>query len=280
MVQSIYKEMRKNNVLVSLDGHGADELLFGYSGMIADLFNSNLNGVDEDIYNTWANVEGKELKLNDYLKNSISYKKQPVIKNFYDKLPDFIKRTYRRHIFKKHKHNSWLLEFNEFNKNWDSHTTNNTDSFFNIPYKSFHGGMLLTILRNWDMASMRNGVEIRMPFLDWRLVTYAFSLPANTKINNGYSKSILRDAMKNLMPENIRLRKNKISINAPMEEWFNGILSTFILDSVNSRSFIESDIWNGKLLSEYATNMTMGKKWTKAECNTFWPYLNAWILLR
>jgi hypothetical protein len=81
------------------------------------------------------------------------------------------------------------------------------------------------------------------------------------------------------MPESIRLRKNKIGINAPMEEWFNGPMSQFIMDAVNSQSFLQSDIWNGPVLNKYATSLTRQQDWTQAKCNSFWPYINAWILI-
>ena len=44
-------------------------------------------------------------------------------------------------------------------------------------YRMFHGNVLPTILRNFDRLSMAHGIEVRMPFMDWRLVTYTMSLP-------------------------------------------------------------------------------------------------------
>ena len=83
---------------------------------------------------------------------------------------------------------------------------------------------------------MSSGVEIRMPFMDWRLVTYTFSLPLTSKIGNGYTKKILRDAMKGIVPDSIRLRRDKNRLNAPVHEWLSGPLKSEIEQSLSFSS--------------------------------------------
>ena len=51
----------------------------------------------------------------------------------------------------------------------------------------FHGNILSTILRAIDRASMAHGIEVRMPFTDWRLVTFAFILPETSKMGGDYT---------------------------------------------------------------------------------------------
>tara|TARA_B100000900_G_C20179044_1_gene553115 strand:- start:181 stop:564 length:384 start_codon:yes stop_codon:yes gene_type:complete len=75
---------------------------------------------------------------------------------------------------------------------------------------------------------MASGVEIRMPFMDHRLVTYTFSLPWTSKVGGTYTKRIMRDALKGILPEQIRTRRDKIGWNAPLHEWFNGTLKNEI----------------------------------------------------
>ena len=62
-------------------------------------------------------------------------------------------------------------------------------------YRMFHGTVLPTILRNFDRLSMAHGIEVRMPFMDWRLVTYTMALPDASKSSNGYTKMVARQAM-------------------------------------------------------------------------------------
>ena len=148
-----------------------------------------------------------------------------------------------------------------------------------IPFEAFHTGILPTILRNFDRSSMQHSMEIRMPFMDYRLVSFIFSLPFQSKMGGGFSKRIVRDAMKNYIPESIRTRKWKVGLNAPMREWFSGELSEFISDEINSGSFLQSGVWNGKRVKAFAENRIRNRSWTWDDCIAFWPVLNAHILL-
>jgi Asparagine synthase (glutamine-hydrolyzing) len=127
---------------------------------------------------------------------------------------------------------------------------------------------------------MGNGIEIRMPFMDWRLVSFVFKLPQTSKIGGGFTKRILRDAMKDKMPENIRTRKSKIGLNAPMIEWFSHELKEFILKEVNSKEFLDSDIWNGPVIRDFVQQKMDAHSWTWDDCTRFWPYLNAHLLMK
>jgi asparagine synthase (glutamine-hydrolysing) len=81
---------------------------------------------------------------------------------------------------------------------------------------------------------MASGVEIRMPFLDHRIVCFSFSLPWTSKVGGGYTKRILRDAMKDLLPEETRLNRTKLGWNAPLHEWLRGPLRSEMIELRNS----------------------------------------------
>ena len=119
------------------------------------------------------------------------------------------------------------------------------DPFSQSLYECFHITALPTLLRNYDRYSMASGVEIRMPFMDHRLVTYTFSLPWTSKIGGTYTKRILRDALKGILPEKIRTRRDKIGWNAPLHEWFRGSLKNEI------QEFIEPDSIPQKLKTDW-----------------------------
>ena len=75
------------------------------------------------------------------------------------------------------------------------------------------------LLRYEDKNSMRWSIESRVPFLDYRLVELAMSLPSGYKIRKGTTKYILRKAMKGLVSDRILERKDKIGFAAPDEDW-------------------------------------------------------------
>jgi len=76
-----------------------------------------------------------------------------------------------------------------------------------------------SFLRHEDRNSMAHSVESRHPFLDYRLVEFAVSCPPDFKVRDGWSKWILRNAMKGVLPEKVRLRKTKLGFDAPDATW-------------------------------------------------------------
>ena len=59
---------------------------------------------------------------------------------------------------------------------------NNTELANRMVYNETFQHTLPALLRNFDRAGMMNSIEIRMPFMDWRLVSFVFSLPIESKI--------------------------------------------------------------------------------------------------
>lgn len=74
-------------------------------------------------------------------------------------------------------------------------------------------------LRHEDRNSMAHSVETRHPFLDYRLVEFAVNCPADFKMRDGWSKWLLRNAMRGILPEKVRLRKTKMGFDAPEAAW-------------------------------------------------------------
>jgi asparagine synthase (glutamine-hydrolysing) len=115
--------------------------------------------------------------------------------------------------------------------------------------------------------------------MDWRIVTFLFSLPQHYKLGGGYTKRILRDAMRGGLPDSIRLNRIKTGWNAPMVDWFTGELKEMILDTVNSTDFRSSPVWEGKKIQKWVHANYDSNSWTWGKCCRFWPFLNASILV-
>jgi asparagine synthase (glutamine-hydrolysing) len=78
---------------------------------------------------------------------------------------------------------------------------------------------LPALLRYEDRNSMAFSVEARTPFLDYRLVERAQALPAGDLIRDGWTKAILREAVKGVVPEAVRLRRDKLGFATPERSW-------------------------------------------------------------
>jgi asparagine synthase (glutamine-hydrolysing) len=71
----------------------------------------------------------------------------------------------------------------------------------NYLYSIFRSEVLPGLLHYEDRNSMAFSLETRLPFLDYRLVEFAFSLPVEQKIGRGVTKVVLRNAMEGVLPE-------------------------------------------------------------------------------
>jgi len=96
------------------------------------------------------------------------------------------------------------------------------------------GDMLVKV----DLMSMANSLEVRSPFLDYKVVDFAFSLPEQYKIDSSMKKRIVQDAFRNMLPEEIYNRP-KHGFEIPLLDWFKNELWGLINDDLLKESFVE-----------------------------------------
>ena len=211
-----YSAIKNHGISVSLDGHGSDEMFSGY-GHIRNALSCTKTKQQfleilaiDDSTRTGVFSPKERLRLRDY-----SY--------YHLKKLLFTSKLGLKNIFNTFDANPIVDELRLARKTDASHQAfQSMDPFSRVLFELFHHTVLPTLLRNYDRYSMFSGVEVRMPFMDYRLVTYTFSLPWTSKLGGGFTKRIQRDALKGVLGDSIRLRRDKIGWNAPMHEWFVG----------------------------------------------------------
>ena len=104
-------------------------------------------------------------------------------------------------------------------------------------------GLLVEHLRVEDRASSAFAIECRHPYLDHRLVEFVFSLPENQKIRKGWTKYVLRNAMKGIIPENIRINRKKAATPIPFEKWIKELRPN-IIELFKSKKIQEQGYFN------------------------------------
>lgn len=87
------------------------------------------------------------------------------------------------------------------------------------------------ILAKVDLMSMKVGLEVRSPFLDYRVVELAFRIPGSLKINWFRKKHLLRETFKNLLPKHL-LSLPKTGFEIPVSEWLKHELRDMFMDTV------------------------------------------------
>jgi len=88
------------------------------------------------------------------------------------------------------------------------------------------GYMANTLLRDTDAMTMAHSLEVRVPFVDVKLVDYVFSLPGEWKLDRRYGgvpKPLLADAIADLLPRDF-LQRRKMGFTLPFEKWMQGQL--------------------------------------------------------
>ena len=250
----IYQEVRRGGVRVTLDGHGADEMIGGYRqggrnvafalrNMIGDRAGG---GSGSALVSDTAKIAALRFHRSYYLRGSgLAAPERLPIAAYTDRLP------------------------------------NHYSAFDRRLYAMFNASVLPTILRNFDRLSMAHGVEVRMPFMDWRLATYALALPAGMKADATHSKLVARQAMAGIMPESIRTATRKVGFNSQMPAWLNGSLGDWALRVLATpHDAFDAIVDRPALLSRVAA-LRRSQRWDWTSVGRLWPYINMkWYLDR
>ncbi|GAL83000.1 asparagine synthase [Sporocytophaga myxococcoides] len=255
---SVMKLIKQENIKVTLDGQGGDELFSGYiphySAFIGQAFNSLsfrilLNNIicskgDFSDAKTMAELIGKKIYFQtafDQLKN-----------NRYRKL---------------HREYSYIAE-----PFWEREKEALTIILDSLPlhlnkylYNQFTGQDIKHLFKTADRNSMKFSVETRMPFADdLKLIEYIFNISSTYKIRKGYSKVLLRESMRDLLPESIANRKDKKGFSTPEANWlkhskkfYKSYINNNLDHFVNTRELLRD--WD--LLIDSADNNSARRLW-------------------
>jgi len=216
-------ELAQGNVVVTLDGQGADEMLAGYHYFFGGYFkelisNFKIGTLSKELF--YYLIKHKSLYAFKYL-------------GFYF-LPERLKKKLGSKIYGN-------INIDFANK-WSSKSTIGND-LYNPP--SLNESLLqhfeykLEHLLKWDdLNAMNFSIESRVPFLDHNLVEKTLSLPPKMKINKAETKYILRESVKDILPNKIYKRKDKKGFSTPSDQWFRSKdFELFIKEMLNSKSF-------------------------------------------
>jgi asparagine synthase (glutamine-hydrolysing) len=245
-------------VKVVLNGHGADEVIGGYSSYFRDywytLMRSGNFGMTWSEIGEFASVHGgsqAKLFLNvlrHYLNIRLSHN-------------DAYRRYATRRSERLARRHPWFTA--DVSEPVSDSRQNSDWTLDGALRRSIERWPLPLYLRLEDRNSMAHSVESRLPFLDYRLVSMAFKTAANWKIRGPWNKYLLREAMRQRIPESVRSRVEKWGFPVPQRKWIAGAWYNVLQELLGSRAMRERGIYN---LSEIRKDLELHRE-GKQDCS-------------
>lgn len=229
----------RKHVTVALSGDGADEILGGYNKHAA-LFRASQNTV----YN-------KILTRSNRLWATLPKSRNTKYTNLFRQLEKFSSGLKLSQEERYWQWASFMLEIEakqlgklsndteyDARKRRILHRLHGQTTMKNVFETDMDLVLQNDMLVKVDLMSMASSLEVRVPFLDYRVVEFLFSLPDNFKISESGRKRVLRDAFKYILPPELYHRPKK-GFEVPLLKWFRTSLKTDITENLLNENFIK-----------------------------------------
>ncbi len=254
----LVSKIAKEKVKVVLTGDGGDELFGGYNRYIyankywkflkyfnpniRNLFIKNLINISPNLFISIVNFLTK-IKINE----------QSLLKIYskIDKITD-------EYSYYKSLTNEWNNEDNLLKPSvLEDKDNNNLKDIFSNKSLSFEEKMMLSDLKSYlpddimckvDRSTMYYGIESRAPFLNGNLINLAYNLPIKYKLKNGKSKIILKDILKQYLPEKL-VNKSKKGFGIPIGDLIRNELRDWSNDILSKNNFSKHNLLNYDTIS-------------------------------
>jgi asparagine synthase (glutamine-hydrolysing) len=233
---SVYKLARSQGVKVTLDGHGADEMLCGYHQFFWVYLNDLLS---KGRAGQWM-TEARHLnKVHGYALSDII--RSQLVMAVPSRWVRLLRNTLRneganRHLLSNKQSQVLVID--------DPHER--VRPFFNNVASESVRELTQTsvpVQLHWaDRDSMAHSVESRLPFLDYRLVEFVTACSDSYKIGNGTTKRLLRKGMERNLPPQIAQRQDKMGFVTPEQVWLCDQQGAYFSDWLKSKEDLARSI--------------------------------------
>jgi asparagine synthase (glutamine-hydrolysing) len=205
----VFKLAKQHHVTVLLDGQGADEILAGYHKYYKWYW--------QELFQKRKLIKSDEIAA----ARKLGIKEEFGIKNIVASLlPDLSS------VILEHQYLAYALQQEDLTREFIK--LQSKEAYYTTPAMNNLNGLLYfntfihgleELLRYADRNSMAHGREVRLPFLNHELVEFIFTLPSQFKIRDGWTKWVLRQAMKDKLPQEIVWRNDKVGFEPPQKQW-------------------------------------------------------------
>ena len=226
-VYYVSKLARDNGIVVAQVGEGSDELFWGYQGWKTFLKIEKINDLPVPMMlkrmGLWGlnHVGRSHAVYTEWLRRAVN--KQPVFWSGAEAFTEYDKRHIISETVRKQMGDYTSFEairptYDRFmDKAWEKSHLNW------MSYVDLNHRLPELLLMRVDKMSMGVSLECRVPFLDNKFVELAMSIPQSKKAENSVSKTVLKKAVRGIIPDELIDRK-KQGFGVPVYDWFKGRL--------------------------------------------------------
>lgn len=245
---ALMKEIHNQGVKVVLNGQGADEAFCGYDRYIIGYF----------LLDILFSRQGDFVPQMKAIHQKLSYPYSYIFAQF---IKAILPRRYASYLRGKYQEGTvdcLRKEFVEDNyyylRNSSPRLFDNSNLAAYLKFNIDHYGFN-QILHYEDHSSMQHSVEIRSPYIDYRIMELAFSLPSAYKFDMGVTKRIIRTAFGERLPRTIINNNPKIGFATPFSTWLkDDAFNAYVMDIIHSESFMKKKIWDaGRIIQMFMT---------------------------
>ncbi|MDR4503185.1 MAG: asparagine synthase (glutamine-hydrolyzing) [Candidatus Scalindua sp.] len=231
-------KLTKKHVTVVLSGEGADELFGGYDFYVYNLAIENYRRIfgttfSKFIYGAASKFISSQ-KVHKYfiLSTKSLVNRYKGISSYDEKFKDDLyHKEFRDYLTREENSNdSFISSIFE--------NTANSDSLSRMLYFDTKTWLVDDLLIKADRMSMAASLELRVPFLDHRLVEFAATVPSKYKVRAGTTKYLLKKLMQSKLPIDI-IKRKKMGFPTPLKIMFRNELSDYVSDTLLSKQAIE-----------------------------------------
>lgn len=267
---NVFRTAKDAHLKVMLDGQGADEQLAGYTSFYKVMFAECLQkGQIKRFLNEWKEYKINRARLEKYISPMELLLSTLFSLIFSDKSKYWGKMLYfclfqNKQPFSRRQLYSAL-------KREAVYPITNTRAYI---AESMRNGMA-ALLHYEDRDSMAHSIESRVPFLDYNLAEAIFAMPFDYKLRKGITKSVLRDGLKEVLPEKIRNRYSKLGFVTPEDQWINDNFEKYSMELEKALDNLSGILDKDKIMKWF--NTKRGKM--KRENFTLWRIICAghWV---
>ncbi len=246
----LISKVTRQHTTVALTGDGADELFMGYNTYYW------YNRID-----TLKRIGGKaSLKVAASILEMLGKRasnKARIFDGWKDKYPYINLWSQEQQMFTQREISS-LLNYNYKHQTtipyWESVEKISLKNEQAVSFFDVNHYLADDLMYKMDIASMRHGLEVRCPFLDYNLVEFAINLPVELKIKNKTQKYILKKALEKYVPKEL-IYRTKWGFAAPTEEWLKKSHQYLIDQYLNKQYISNQGIFNAtevqKIVDEF-----------------------------